>query len=173
VLSQKLQPQDLVFIYTAGHGSEDMSQEPYLLTFDDSEFDAQMFCGHLALLPQHASLLIMMQQCYGAGFMSPVINAKDSKRIHADRVSFACASDGLSYADDDQMFSRFSWGWIAAHLDKDNEGKPLVVPVAKDNSGFIEASEAYRYAKKVGAPPLPDHSRTRNRPGEAKDIRLA
>ena len=162
-------PQDTVFIYTNGHGSKNMAGKPYLLTFDNSGLDAQEFCDALALLPQHASLLIMMQQCYGAEFIDPIIGAHEDGLIRADRISLACASEGLSYANG--KFSRFTWGWVAAHLDTDHEGKPLVVPVPKNNSGFIEAFEAYNYAEIIAAPP--DKSKALNRPAAAKNIRLA
>lgn len=170
-LSPLLQSQDLVFIHANGHGSVNSSGQPYLLTFDNAEFTADMFSTHLGLLTQHASLLITMQQCYGAGFMNPVVNAWRSHRIHAQGVSFACASNGISYANNVQSFSRFTWGWVAAHLDADNFGNPLTPAVTKDNNGFIEAAEAYNYAKRVADPR--EHPRTRNRPGTARDITLA
>lgn len=171
-LAGKLQPDDLVFVHLNGHGGFDsQTAEAFVLEFNGIGYTVGQFCTDLALLPQHASLLITMQQCFSAGFIPHVVAAKGRGDIKADRVSLACASAGVSYPNSDKSFDCFTWGWVAAHRETDPFGDALPKPVVLDNSGFVEASEAYNYARKVKDPD--DEPRQRNLPGEARDIRLA
>lgn len=171
-LAAKLTQNDMVFVHVNGHGGVDAATlEAFVLAFDGIAYTAGQLCADLALLPAHASLLIMMQQCYCSGFINPVIHAKNQGKIRAGRVSLACASAGISYPDPNNFFDSFTRGWVAAYVGKDPFGKPLIPPVVYDNSGFVEAFEAYRYARKVKDPD--DEPRQRNRPAGAKNIRLA
>jgi hypothetical protein len=171
-LAGKLKDDDLLFVHLNGHGAVDaQSAEACVLQFNGIAYKASEFCVDLALLPKHASLLITMQQCFSAGFIAPVVAEKNKGNIKAGRVSLHCASAGVSYPKPDKSFDCFTWGWVAAHREKDPFGQALVPPVVLDNSGFVEAREAYKYARKVKHPD--DLPRQRNRPVAARAIRLA
>lgn len=170
-LNEKLKADDLVFIHINGHGYVD-GGEAYLLEENGGRYFAGEFCEDLGILGSHAKLLIMMQQCFSAGFIDPVIDAKVNGQIKAQAVSIACASAGYSGLTDDELFNCFSWGWIAAHMNKDPWGNALTKKkLVTDGSGFIEAWEAYGYGKKVKDPV--DDPRQDNEPASARDIRLA
>lgn len=170
-----LKPDDMVFVHLNGHGGfntdSNGNAEAFVVELGGNGYTAGDFCTDLALLRQHASQLITTQQCYGAGFIKPVVAAKNAGDIKADRVSLACASAGISYPNSDNSFDCFTWGWVAAHLETDPFGQPLTPPPVLDNSGFVEAFEAYKYARKVKDPD--DAPRRRNLPLAAQDIRLA
>jgi Peptidase C13 family len=169
-LKDKLKAEDLVFIHINGHGYVD-GGEAYLLEENGGRYFAGEFCEDLKILGPHAKLLIMMQQCFSAGFIDPVIDARINSQIKAQAVSIACASAGYSGLTDDELFNCFSKGWIAAHVTKDPWGNALKKKLVTDDSGFIEAWEAYGYGKKVKN--ADDDPRVDNEPPSAQDIRLA
>jgi hypothetical protein len=171
-LASVVQPQDLVFIHTNGHGGYDDELGPYLLTngTGGKEYYADQFFVDLGLLPQHASMLIVMQQCNGGCFVETLQKARNS--IHADLLSFASASIGVAHVNDYRDFSHFTEAWLNAHFDKDPFGQALSKKVKRIKSGFVEAREAYNYAKGI-ADDFGDTPATRNSPGESRDISLA
>lgn len=153
----KLQPQDLLFIYTGGHGhallTNNKPSDPWLISHDWQPYTAPQFCDDLATLPEHDSLLIVMQQCYSGLFIDPVIDKKGlaTNPIKAKRLSIACASEVRSHANPDATFDVFALDWVTAHLDEDpykNPPKkdPDTGPPPAGGNGIIEASEAYAYA---------------------------
>jgi hypothetical protein len=164
LIAAKLQPQDLVFIHTNGHGDAlppgSQPQDAWLVQHDELLYLARDFCTDLAALPAHESLLILMQQCCSGQFIGPVIAARGAAvdPIKASRLSIACASKVSSYSTADFNFDQFALGWITAHLDKDPYGFPprSVVDTGggpgPGGNGFIEASEAYVYAASVAHP---------------------
>lgn len=169
-LKDKLKSKDLVFIHINGHGYVD-GVEAYLLEENGGRYFAEEFCKDLEILGPHAKLLIMMQQCFSAGFIDRVIDAQINKQIKPQAVSIACASASYSGFTDDGLFNCFAWGWIAAHVNKDPWGNALAKKLVTDGSGFIEASEAYEYGKKVKD--ADDEPRQDNEPVSAQDICLA
>jgi hypothetical protein len=170
-LADILKPEDLVFIHTNGHGGFKKSK-PYLLTYgtDGEGYYADKFCEALALLPQHASMLIVMQQCNGGHFADAIAKARSS--INAKLLSFAAASKGVAHFNAYKDFSHFTEAWVDAHFDKDPLGQALEKEVPGDDSGFIEAGEAYNYARGI-ADDFGDSPRTRNSPGDSREIILA
>jgi len=167
-----LQPNDLVFIHTNGHGGVDMSGEPCLLTFGTggAGYRASNFSADLQLLPQHASMLVVMQQCYGGAFAGPLIAARNE--ILAVSFNVACASKGVAHINLYKDFSYFTEAWIDAHLVKDPFGNALTKKIDRNNTGFVEASEAYQYASET-AKPFKDRSMTESLPTPSQDIILA
>lgn len=147
LIAQTLQPQDLVFIQTSGHGDADRNRQPvesYLLQHDGQPYYAGELCQDLTLLGKHDSLLILMEQCFSAGFIQPLVNAQSTFSVN--RLSLACASKKVSFPTADYLFNSFGAGWIASHLDTDFYGNLIPASVDQDSSTFIEAKEAYDYA---------------------------
>jgi Peptidase C13 family len=155
-IAGKLQPGDLLFIHTNGHGdaliADGQIQMPYVVCHDYSRYYAADFCVDLAVFDAHESMLIMMEQCYSGEFISHLIGASSSGQINARLLSVACASSKTSYGTGDGLFDRFALGWITSHLNKDPYGAAPIYLVDENGSGFVEASEAYSYAEKVADP---------------------
>ena len=158
LIAKNLQPADLVFVHINGHGgamNPEMGgrlEDTWLVAHDEDAYYMDEFCSDLAILPEHESLLIMMQQCYSGRFISPVMAAKGSAtdQIKAQRLSIACASLDPSYANEECTFDKFTFGWITAHLPNDPYGDPPATDVdTGGTAGVIEASEAYAYAASV------------------------
>lgn len=146
-LKPKLQADDLLFIHLNGHGHMN-GGEAYLLEEGGGQYTAGQFCTHLGLLNRpYAQLLIMMEQCFSAGFITPVTDAAANGTIKAQSVSIACASSSYSGFTSDQLFNCFSKGWIAAHMNKSPWGKVITANTDTNGSGFIEADEAFTYGK--------------------------
>ena len=110
----------------------------------------------------------MMQQCCSAGFIAPLIAARQASSIQAQRLALACASAATSFPTSDFKFNRFSQGWIAAQWQADPFGNAVVADL--DGSGFIEAREAFKHAKSVATQ---DHPKQGADPASARSIRLA
>ena len=159
-----------MFIHINGHGYVN-ADEAYLLEENGAQYLAGEFCKDLEILRPHAKLLIMMQQCFSAGFIDPVIDARVNGKIQAQKVSIACASTGYSGFTGDTLFNCFSRGWIAAHMNGDPWGNALTSKLETDDSGFIEACEAFCYGKKRKH--ADDDPRQDNEPDSAQNIRLA
>jgi hypothetical protein len=147
-LNANLKPDDVVFVMMTGHGYL-QGANAYLLEPSNGRYYAAELCDDLAMLLPHASLLILMQQCYSIGFIEPILEAYRDHRIKAGRVSIACASSSYSGFDSNGLFDCFASGWIAAHLNEDPWGNTLPAgEVAHNNSGYIEAYEAYDHGEK-------------------------
>jgi hypothetical protein len=149
-----VQPNDLVFIYTGGHGSASVDNgliyQPRLIDYQRQPYYASDFCVDLGLLGAPQSLLILMQQCYSGEFIGPVLAALGlGGTIKAQTLSIACASMAAAHATDDGVFDCFALGWITSHLQTDPYGVPPLGTVDLDTDGSIEASESYLYAEKV------------------------
>lgn len=158
LIKEQLHPQDLVFIHTNGHGGaldmnlDGLPEDAWLVEHDEGNYYTDQFCEDLAILPEHESLLIVMQQCYSGEFIGPVMAAVGSapEQIKAKRLSIACASRDRSYSNEERTFDMFMYGWITAHLDEDPYGNPPSSVVDTGGvAGIIEASEAYAYAASV------------------------
>ena len=116
----------------------------------DSEYRADSSATTSALSGPgtYASLLITMQQCFSAGFIDPVIDAKKFENRARARQHRLCFNGDLTPTADNSYFNCFTWGWVAAHLNKD----PLAMrcqEIGGRHSGFIEAREAYKYAMRI------------------------
>lgn len=171
-LNEKLKADDVVFVMMTGHGYV-QGGNAYLQEPSNGRYYAAELCDDLATLVPHASLLILMQQCFCVGFIDPILEANRDGRIKARRVSIACASSGYSGFDDDGLFDCFATGWIAAHLNEDPLGNTLADgEVAHDDSGYIEASEAYDHGVKRRDKDL-DDPQSGDEPAQAREIRLA
>ena len=147
-LAETLQPEDLVFIHTTGHGDA-IGSGAFLVQHNSGQYFAQEFCTDLSLLSEHHSMLIMMEQCFSGGFIPTVVQAQQSGQINASQISIACASERVSFMTPDGAFDSFALGWIASHAGLDPYGNALVAPVDQNQSGFTEADEAYAYAELV------------------------
>jgi hypothetical protein len=187
-IKKNLQPQDMVFIHTNGHGGAfDMNldgepEDPWLVSHNEDPYYVDQFCDDLATyLPQHESLLIMMQQCYSGQFIGPLIaaNGQGSNQIKAQRLSIACASLHPSYSNQECTFDMFTFGWITACLGKDAYGNLPGYAVDTGGlagssvpNGVIEAKEAFAYAATVNVAHPLDKPDSENVPAQAGDIQL-
>jgi hypothetical protein len=137
----KLHADDLLFIHTEGHGSND-GTEGTLVTYDSAHFSATDFGKALKALPKHRALIVMMGQCNAGGFNDQVIAAsKAAQTTIASAVSLGQAS----VATVGGIWNAFACNWIAAQLGFEPDG---VTPVNADANGddMIEAQEAFDYA---------------------------
>jgi|KBSSwiStaDraftv2_1062776.scaffolds.fasta_scaffold04718_3 hypothetical protein len=173
-INKTLQKEDLVFIQTSGHGDAELDSpyRSYLLQHDEQRYFSDEFCDDLKLLgKQHDSLLILMEQCFSNGFKAPLLNAQAA--IKAKRLSIACASAVPSFPTLDGLFMAFGRGWIASHMSNDPYGTQPMALVDTNNSGAVEAKEAYEYALDLKDPfDQPIKGNHPSGTGGGKDIRL-
>jgi hypothetical protein len=153
-LAAILQTGDRVFVHTNGHGDA-IGGESFVYQCDGGRYLTTDFCAHLGCLPSHASLLVMMQQCYSAGFIAPLLAARQTNQIRAQRLAVACASAATSWQTADWMFNRFTKAWVAAQWGVDLLGIPVDSDIITQN-GFVEADEAFGYAASVAQSEIPE-----------------
>jgi hypothetical protein len=135
-LSQKLQPNDLVYIHTEGHGSVKYGTGggQYLSAIPDGVgstaqyLDFQMQ-SDLQLIQGYNSLLVVMNQCRAGGFTDAVLAGSKAQRTY---FAAACEAGRLAYKTADENWNQFSRNWIAREKVNDADGK-------------VEAREAYVY----------------------------
>ena len=150
--SLNLQPGDLLYIHTEGHGGVQYGTGGGQYLYCISEglgstaryFDFQMEAD-LKDVQGYGSLLVVMNQCFSGGFSQSVIDGSQ-----ADRTFFAaaCADNKLAYATTDLKWNRFARNWIEREKLKDADGK-------------VDAQEAYDYcdADGVRGPDTPLNAR--------------
>jgi hypothetical protein len=150
-LKTKLKSEDLLFIFTGGHGSLGKDSQPAIKGCAGN-YEAKEFSKDLRTLPRHRALIVMMSQCHSGGFKKPVVAASKAKR-----TTIACAvpRQGSSTATSDGSFDAFACNWIAAQLGFRPDG---LTKTYADTSGdgSIEAYEAFDYTKQVNATYPPD-----------------
>jgi hypothetical protein len=135
-LSQKLQPGDLVYIHTEGHGGirYGTGGGQYLHCLADGPgstdryFDFQMQAD-LQQIQGYDSLLVVMNQCFSGGFVDAVLAGSKAQRTY---FTAACEWNRMAYATSDLKWNRFSRNWIEREKLNDADGK-------------VEAREAYVY----------------------------
>lgn len=168
-LATRLKPQDLLLIHTNGHGDKDGAPpQSFIYELGGGQYFASDFCNDLATLGAHTSLVLMMQQCCSAGFIAPVVAAKQIAQIKAQQLAIACASAATSFPTGDFKFNCFAQGWIAAQWQADPYGNAVASDL--DGSGFVEAGEAFKHARSVATK---DHPKQDSDPNSGLRIRLA
>lgn len=146
-LSDVIQPQDLLFVHTNGHGGNSLlgtfvgTYAPtgtgrYMTT--DLADDLQLFKDKNK---PYRALLAMMQQCHSGGFEQTVLNGSNATETSA---CWAAAPTEWSWWSYDRNFTQFGLSWITAQRTQLLNGTP--VPSDKNDDGTVEASEAFSYA---------------------------
>ena len=135
-LSQDLQPGDLLYVHTEGHGGvrygTNAGQYLYCVPDGPGSTDRYMdfeMQSDLQQIQGYNSLLVVMNQCYSGGFMDSVLAGSKAQRTF---FAAACAQNKLAYATTDLKWNRFSRNWIEREKLNDADGK-------------VEAREAYAY----------------------------
>jgi hypothetical protein len=151
--TKQLQPDDLVFIHTEGHGNHEElapSEDVYLCTYPESAQDPQQYFARelgvdLAQLPPCRALLVLMNQCYAGGFSVPVLNGS---RAAATSIACAATADELAYAaiTMNLRWNDFSLDWMEAQMRQHFNHTQLQDGPANNGDGAVEADEAYKYA---------------------------
>jgi hypothetical protein len=141
----KLGSEDLLFIYTSGHGSTSGSES--VLCAYVGNYTASDFSSDLGTLPKHRALIVMMSQCDAGGFNDPVVAASSAKRT---TIASAVPLGVQSHASSDGFWDAFGRNWIAAQLGFGTDGLTKV-DADTDDDGAIEAEEAFSYAEVVNA----------------------
>jgi Peptidase C13 family len=142
-LKPKLKSGDLLFIHTNNHGYRNAT-ESYICQYPSGDaHTATDFCAKLAELPEHRSLIVMMEQCNSGGFIEPILSAST-----ANAASVACAATAFvsSWGTPDGHWDAFAYNWFAAQAGAYPPGAALAFNPDTDGDGKIEATEAYNYA---------------------------
>jgi hypothetical protein len=151
-LSEVIQPNDMLFIYTDGHGdnASDASGGVTLITFPENKRDIGIYSASdlardLKLFKTknkpYAVLLSLFAQCHGGGFQTAVLNETNATRTAAH---WAAKRGEWSFVRDDYPIMQFSSAWLSAQRSQDFLGND--VQADGDHDGAVEASEAYEYA---------------------------
>ena len=165
-LSTRLQPDDLLFIHTEGHGGNDWTPPAdgvFLFAYPDEtpgsdRYFASELHDDLATLAPCGALLVLMNQCYAGGFSAPVVAG--SKAL-ATSIACAARSDTLAYATPDMLWNDFALDWMEAQLRQHVDRTKLASSPDTNGDGAIEAREAFDYAR--------DHSEGLDTPNYACD----
>ena len=117
-LKTLLQPEDLLFIHTSGHGGGADRNNPNIQSSlcDFSVFPSvktQDLASALAQLPNFDSLVVMMSQCHGGGFISPILQSHTANQAHLSIAASMLKESRASYE-----FSPFAYRWIMAWKQK-------------------------------------------------------
>jgi Peptidase C13 family len=142
-LKPKLNSGDLLFIHTNNHGDWD-GTESYICQYPSgAAHTASDFCAKLAELPEHRSLIVMMEQCNSGGFIKPIVSAST-----AQATSVACAATAFvsSWSTSDGNWDAFAYQWFAAQAGAYPSGAALAFNPDTDGDNKIEATGAYNYA---------------------------
>ncbi len=133
-LAARLHPSDLLFIHTENEAGID----------PNAFFWA--YGGDLATLPRYQSLIVLLAQCFAAGFTSAVMTGSTAVDT---TVSAATTPTGSVATTPDGQFVKFGSDWISAQMGHDQYGAPLALNPDTDGDGVIEAEEAFAYAYSV------------------------
>jgi hypothetical protein len=141
-LSTVIKAEDLLFIYTDGHGGTDLLGQ-YLRAYEDEKYYSADLRADLQRLKNHPyrSLLVMMNQCFAGGFENDVMAGSTAKDTYG---CWAANPIQQSHWAPGHNFCQFTLDWIAGQRRKDVLNSP--VPSDKNNDSAIEAQEAFNYA---------------------------
>src|SRR5262249_49932772 len=100
------------------------------------------FCSDLAQLPVHRSLVVLMAQCFSAGFNQPILQAS-----RATQTYVASASDRHSHAmDSDPNWDSFERNSLALLAQRGVNGAPLSQKLNPPRRSLVSVAEAFDYA---------------------------
>ncbi len=151
-LSAVIKPQDMLFIYTDGHGGNDEDPDGvFLATFadpDDAQDSGAYHIGDLARdlklfeNKPYAALITLLAQCHAGGFKTTVLEGANATRTAA---CWAAQRGQWAYRSEDYPIMQFALEWLVAQRSQELNGDP--VDADGDGDGAVEASEAYGYAE--------------------------
>jgi hypothetical protein len=140
-----IQAQDLLFIFTAGHGyivSDSKGvDESALISYPSAAYPASNFAQQLSLFPAYRGLIVTMAQCYSGGFNGLVIGANNSTQTP---TTIASSVDAEGEAAHNTHWDIFGCNWIAAQRGNTATGSPVNADTGPVD-GVIEADEAFKY----------------------------
>jgi hypothetical protein len=145
-IGEKLTPDDQLFINTTGHGGHHGDgRGPHLVTYPYCErYMRRTFCGDLASLPPHRSLVVLMAQCFSGGFNRAVV---DASRAASTFIASATSEMRQSFVSfEDGNWDCFQRNWIAALAGRDVDGATIDGSSGRTLGGRITVGEAFRYA---------------------------
>ncbi len=144
-LKTRLKYADLLLIHTNNHGGR--STESYLCTYSGGGYLATDFAIKLSTLPRFTHLMVMMEQCFSGGFVSPIM-----ARTPALNTTVATACNATSSSIGGAYFDPFAKDWISAIAGHKPDGAALASDPDTDHNGRISAHEAFNYAYAVKDP---------------------
>lgn len=144
-IKSRIKMPDLLFIHTNNHGGR--SAESYLCVYSGPSYGAQDFADKLATLPKFAHLMVMMEQCFSGGFLSPILAASP-----ATHTSVAAACNETSSSIGGPHFDPFARDWIASMAGHMPNGGALSFDPDANHDSRVSAQEAFDYAKAVKDP---------------------
>ena len=144
-LAARIHPSDLLFIHTENEAGIDPNAFFWAYGGPSHYYGAD-FAADLATLPRYQSLIVLLAQCFAAGFTSAVMTGSTAVDT---TVSAATTPTGSVATTPDGQFVKFGSDWISAQMGHDQYGAPLAFNPDTDGDGVIEAEEAFAYAYSV------------------------
>lgn len=156
VIGRKLGPNDELFINTAGHGGHHGDgRGPDLLTYPNcARYRRRDFCNDLAALPLHASLVVLMAQCFSGGFNQEVISASRAASTFIASATSERQQSFMSF--EDPNWDAFQRNWLTA--------------LAEDPDASVY--DAFEYARTCAKRNLYDSPEYAARPHTARALTL-
>jgi hypothetical protein len=140
-----IQSQDLLFIFTAGHGfivtNSAGADESALVSYPAAAYAASDFASQLSLFGKYRGLIVTMAQCYSGGFNGPIIDATQNAKTPTT-VASSVGPEGEAATDG--TWDIFGSNWIAAQCGNTATGSPVNADTGPVD-GVIEADEAFKY----------------------------
>ncbi len=137
MLSDSIDGDEDLFIYTTDHGYQDSGNDVYLCLWGESISDDD-FADEIALITA-SNILITLVQCSSGGFIDDL--ADQNRVIITSCTASQSASSAYPY-----NYSEFTYDWIAAMA---GETPDTQNPVDADsnNDNYISLNEAFIYAR--------------------------
>ena len=139
-LNNKLTSSDSLFIFTTGHGGWDGNEQAnknnnnvWLYLWNSDQITPAQFDN--ALPTKAGNITVMMEQCYGGGFVGPFISSAGTQT----RVIETAAN-----GDQPSNSNYFSYPWISSVNWYDSAGNYINADTSGD--GQISMNEAYTFA---------------------------
>ncbi|MGI5914533.1 MAG: C13 family peptidase, partial [Bacteroidales bacterium] len=136
ILSDSLDVNDNLFIYTTDHGGQINGQDVFLYLWGDTIGD-DLFATEVNKV-NAGKINTCMVQCHSGGFID---NLQATNRV----IATACRYDESAYAMNDLQYSEFTYYWISAVAGKTPTGTTTYADT--DGDGFVSMSEAFNYAE--------------------------
>ncbi|MFZ1903317.1 MAG: IPT/TIG domain-containing protein [Methanoregula sp.] len=138
----KLGSSDSLFIFTTGHGGWDgVEQSPktnnnvWLYLWSPDQITPAQFDS---LLPMNVgNITVMMEQCYGGGFVGPFISSAGTQTRVIETAANGDQSSNSNY---------FSYPWISGVNWADSAGNPIYAADVNPADGKVSMNEAFTYA---------------------------
>ena len=135
-LSEKLTPNDHLFIYTTGHGQPNPNGGVDMWLWEELISATEFACEVNKVNAK--TINIMMQQCFSGGFI-PVLS--QNGRV----ITTACAADEVAWSKETLTYDEFTYYWVSAVAGHTPDGS--IVNADYNNDGYVSMKEAFNYAE--------------------------